>query len=140
MMMMMMMMMMMVMMMAREIEREVPEGYEGPTSPTDRISAESVERRIEETKEELYLSRVTAKEAEAASGLELRHKLFTNVIQIRTRQKEMEEQSQRQEACGTSEFMFPICVKVIACNDEYRDAYLAAVEKMSGHEEFAFLA
>lgn len=127
-------------MIAREVEQGLPGGYEGRTSPTSSVSSGSVERRPEEARDRLYLQRVAARDADAATGLELRHKLFTNVIQIRAWQKEMEGQSQEQEKLGPEGLMSPLCVKVIASDAEYREAYLDLVETLSGHEELPFSA
>ena len=64
-------------------EHEIPEGYEGSTSPTPIVSSGSVERRIEEGHERLFLLRAAVLDTEVSTGNELRHKLFTNVMQVR---------------------------------------------------------
>ena len=86
--------------MARDTERSIPEGYDGPVSPTPEISAASIERRLDEARDELFMMKASVLVAETAPVAVLNHRFFGNVFDIRHRQKEWEDQSRSQDMQG----------------------------------------
>lgn len=125
---------------ARDTERSIPEGYDGPKSPSQEISAASVENRLDVARAELFMKKASILAAETAPVAALNNMFFGNVFDIRHRQKEWEDQIENQETQGDLDLSNPICLKIIGCSDQYREAYTEMLYYLPGHQDIPFLS